>query len=126
MEYIRNAIPVLIDLLGDDDALAIGKLCGRQIGMQCYDELVGRLGIRGEDITSYLDLLETLLRASGDEVSRDGDRIQRSVWRFGGAEARDPLFDAIWRAPFEGLLAVHNRFLEFKSNVANEFVVGTC
>jgi len=126
MEYIRNAIPVLIDLLGDDDALAIGKLCGRQIGMQCYDELVGRLGIHGEDITSYLDLLETLLRASGDEVSRDADRIQRSVWRFGGADARDPLFDAIWRAPFEGLLAVHNRFLEFKSNVANEFVVGTC
>ena len=126
MEYVRNAIPVLIELVGNEDALAIGSLCGRQIGMQCYDEIVQSLGIRGEDLTSYLDLLEKLLVASGDEIIRDGDQIQRSTWPFAGPLSDDAVFSAIWRAPFEGLLAVHNRFLEFKSDIPNEFVVGSC
>jgi hypothetical protein len=126
MEYVRNAIPVLIGLLGNDEALAIGRLCGRQIDMQCYDEIVRRLDITGDNETSYLDLLEELLIASGDEIVRDGDRIHRSNWRFGGAKAVEPVFSAIWRSPFEGLLATHNRFLEFKSDSPNEFIVGAC
>ena len=126
MEYIRNSLPILIELLGDDEALRIGRLCGRQIGMQHYDEISARLGIAGDDRTSFLDLLKILLVASGDDIESCGDEIHRTSWRlFGDIPTSDLLF-AVWRAPFEGLLAVHNRFLQFEPGLVEQFKLTDC
>ena len=123
MEYLRNGLPLLIDLLGPRDASQIGQLCGRQIGMQCYDEIARGLGVVDDDAESFLQLVEALLIASGDQVERSGQVIHRRLWRLASGISSDTTFRAIWRAPFEGLLAVHNRFLGFKDSYDDNFAL---
>ncbi len=123
MEYIRNGLPLLPELLGPNEAQRLGHLCGKQIGMQSYDDVVQRLSITGDDETTFMDMLETLLRASGDELERDGNVLTRKTWRlFAGSEMLPPLIE-LWRAPFLGLLAVHNRFLELDHSSDDRFSI---
>ncbi|MFT4561317.1 MAG: hypothetical protein ACI9BW_001057 [Gammaproteobacteria bacterium] len=123
MEYIRNSLPILIELLGNDEALRIGCLCGRQIGMQHYDDISSRLGIAGDDVNSFLELLTILLMASGDKIETRDNELHRTAWRlFTDIPTTDTLF-ALWRAPFEGMLAVHNRFLQFKPGPLEQFAL---
>jgi hypothetical protein len=46
MEYIRNALPIFIELLGEKEALRLGELCALQIGMQCYDDVATGAGLK--------------------------------------------------------------------------------
>jgi len=125
MEYIRNALPLLVEQLGADDALAVGVRCGRQIGMQSYDAVAGRLGVDGDDAASFAGLFGQLLRASGDEINVGGASVERETWRlFDAGSMTAPLFD-LWRAPFEGLLAVHNRFLTLSGSSPSRFTIET-
>ncbi|MBV1879234.1 MAG: hypothetical protein KUG79_16450 [Pseudomonadales bacterium] len=125
MEYMRNALPVLIELLGEQEALSIGRICGRQVGMHCYDEIFDLLTCADVDAdvdalvgafvdsgpTTFIHMLAELFIASGDqvEIGSDASQLRRSVWRL--FPQSDALLEQIWLAPFEGLLAVHNRFL---------------
>lgn len=125
MEYIRNGLPLLLELLGPSEGQRLGRLCGMQIGMQSYDEVTDRLNISGHDETSFMDILELLLRASGDELLRKNNTLERIAWRlFAGSETPTPLIE-IWRAPFVGLLAVHDRFLELDHGSADRFSIAT-
>lgn len=112
MAYIKTALPVLIELLGADEALRIGRLCGLQIGMHCYDEIASMLAHEGSDAISFAALLQALWVASGDQIVRDEATLERTGWRLFGDDATHPAIRAIWTAPFEGMLAVHNRFLQ--------------
>ena len=111
MTYVETALPILVELLGPDEAERLGRLCGRQIGMHCYDEVASMLAVEGKDAHAFAGLLHTLWLASGDQIERDGAILERTEWRLFGDKSIDQSVREIWLAPFEGMLAVHNRFL---------------
>lgn len=116
LEYIRNALPTLLALLGPEEARYIGRICGRQIGMHAYDSLAGMLAVTDDSDESFLVCLEKLLSAAGDEVTRSADGLHRSRWRLWDAAAAHPVLIEMWLAPFAGMLSVHNRFRELESD----------
>ena len=116
MEYIRNALPILIDLLGPAEAKSIGCIAGRQIGMHCYDQIRDLLDVSATDETSFILLLADFLAASGDSISirGNGKELTRSHWRL--FSEPDATLLTVWQSPFEGLLAVHDRFMKLSLN----------
>ena len=123
MEYIRNGLPLLLELLGQIEGQRFGCLCGMQVGMQLYDEVSQHLNIVDNDAPTFIDLLEILLRASGDEITRTNDTVIRTAWRlFAGSETPLSLTE-VWRAPFSGLLAAHNRFLRLAHESTDRFSI---
>ncbi len=61
MEYIRNALPIFIELLGEKEALRLGELCALQIGMQCYDDVATGAGLGGDDEEKLYAIARVLL-----------------------------------------------------------------
>jgi hypothetical protein len=109
-EYIRNALPILIELLGPETARDVGRIAGRQIGMHSADAIEARLGGR-TGAAGFLDLLAELLEGAGDRVERQNNSVVRLEWRMIGATTNHPALPDLWRAPYDGLLSVHDRFL---------------
>ena len=114
LEYIRNGLPALVELLGPEEARYIGRICGLQIGMHTWDDIAPALGADrpGAD---WLSALAQLLAASGDTVERDGDVLRRTSWRL-FPDAEPGVLTEIWLAPLRGMLAVHDRFLDLESD----------
>ncbi|MBV1905917.1 MAG: hypothetical protein KUG75_07560 [Pseudomonadales bacterium] len=113
MEYIRNALPILVALLGPEEALLIGRICGRQIGMHCYDQVAELTQVQRIHADDFIAMLAKVFSASGDKVEIFQENgvscLARTKWRL--FPDADTVLEAIWLAPFEGLLAVHDRFL---------------
>lgn len=123
MEYVRNALPLLSELLGTDSALDVGCRAGRLVGMQLYADIAERLGVVADDAGAFASLFADLLTAAGDTVSRDGNRVRRSAWRLFGDAPPAPGLAKLWRAPYAGLLAAHNRFLALAEHPHSHFVI---
>jgi hypothetical protein len=109
MEYVRSIIPSMCEVLGPADAGAIGRIAGRQIGMQYADAVTARLELGA---APFADVLAELLRAGGDavEVSPDGGRggalLRMRSWRvLGGMALPAEAFEA-WNGLWEGLAAM--------------------
>ncbi len=111
MEYVRNALPLLLELLGEEDALIVGCRAGRLVGMQYYEEFARQLGIRGDTPATFAAMFADLLTAAGDSVAREGNTVIRSTSRLFGGSTLTPALRELWRAPYAGLLAAHNRLL---------------
>ncbi len=123
IEYIRNGLPLILELLGPDEGRALGQLCGMQVGMQCYDDVIQRLKITGNDPCKFLDMLEFLLCASGDKVTRKSNVLERDVWRLFAETDQQSAITEIWCAPFMGLLSVHDRFLQLDHDDNDQFSI---
>jgi hypothetical protein len=115
MEYVRNGLPALVEIVGPEDARHLGRICALQIGMHCHHEAARALGIDDDSAESFMVLFEYLARAQGDDVSREGLRLSQRTWRsFQGMPLpHEAVFEA-WNAVWEGLLAAHNRFLRLR------------
>lgn len=123
MEYVRNALPLLRELPGAEDTHAVGCRAGRLVGMQIYADIAARLGVDANDATAFAALLTDLLAAAGDTVTREGANVSRSAWRLFGNAALDPALRELWRAPYAGLLAAHNRFLVLEERSRSHFTI---
>lgn len=121
MEYIRNALPIVVSLLGPVDALSVGRRCSMQVGMQCYAETAHALGIGSGDADSFMGLMSTLFEASGDSVARHGGQLLRGHWRLFPDGSAEPVVSEIWLALYQGLLAAHNRFLRLHYDGVRRF-----
>ena len=127
MEYIRNALPILVELLGEKEALKIGGLSARQIGMHCYDHIASEAGLTGDKVVDFLDLLEFILAGSGDTWVREKtsikvgtpNRISKNIFV-------SETIQELLNAPLEGLLATHNRFLKLDSVGADTLSIIEC
>jgi len=111
MEYIRNALPLLVAMLGPAEARYLGRLCALQIGMHYYDQSAAALGITNDSADAFLELSARLLEASGDAVTLEPGCLLQTSWRMFSAEDVHPVVREVWLALFEGMLGVHNRFL---------------
>ncbi len=106
IEYISNALPILVELLGDDAARSTGTRIARLIGMQHYDELAQSMQLSGNSATAFMEIAHRFMWACGDEVDTHGTTLNRLSWR--AFDSVDSTTIEIWRAMLEGLLLVHN------------------
>lgn len=126
MEYVRNGLPLLIELVGPLEGRRLGRLCGRQIGMQSYDDVCLGLSPDGSAGDEFMPMFETLLRASGDRVVVNDGTLERTFWRLFPDVDVDRNVLEIWCAPFQGLLAAHDRFLILECHDDYRFALGPC
>jgi hypothetical protein len=121
MEYARTAIPELIALFGPCDALHLGGMTARLIGMQFQRETAHALGLADTgDAAAFARFMVALAQAQGDraEWRDDGDggaRVRQDSWKLmSGLPAQPAAAFEIWNCLLDGALAAHNRHLQLK------------
>jgi hypothetical protein len=121
MEYVRSLLPELCAVLGPADAGHIGRIAGRQVGMQYADRVNDLLGGTepAEGPASFARLAARLAAAQGDIVEVDvagtaprpatGEeaRLRQRSWRVTGGVPLPPEGFEAWNGLLEGLAAVH-------------------
>jgi len=124
LDYIRTALPVLSELVGPEEARYLIRISGLQIGMHGHRDAMATLGLdEGSGAEGFLALFESLLRAQGNRVERDGNRIVQTGWRlFRGMPLPHPAVADGWSALWEGLLLAHDRFLwlDFQAHLGGD------
>lgn len=115
LEYIRTAVPVLIELFGAPDAREIGAGAAYLIGLQFFEEVKTMLGVSGEGVAGFAEFFQRMAEAQGEHVDilDAGRLIRQSGWRLmRGVEPLDAKAAfGIWNALWEGCLAAHDRTL---------------
>ena len=85
MEYVRTAAPVLVQLLGADEAGHLLNLTGKLIGMQFFDEVASCLGCEGGNAQAFASFLHALFEAQGDsaELCPSGNlfEVRQATWQ---------------------------------------------
>jgi len=78
MEYVRTALPVLLELLGPADTRRFLGHAARLIGMQYHDETARLLGITSSGPAVFARYLAAMAAAQGEEVEiSDGPGRER-------------------------------------------------
>lgn len=119
MEYIRTALPVLIELFGPADARQLGGNAAYLTGLQFLDECRALLGVSGAGADGFVEFFTRMAEAQGEEVSthdsgNGSHLIRQRGWRLmRGVEPLDASAFAIWNALWEGCLAAHDRSLSW-------------
>jgi len=110
IDYARTALPVLIELLGREEALRFGQLMARLVGMQFLQEIVGLLGTEGNPVAT----IAALARAGGATVEVKDNEVRQDQWPLDGLGA--DVF-AIWRGLIEGLIRASDRFVNIDAKI---------
>ncbi len=108
VQYARMALPVLIEILGEARAVAVGHRAAKLVGMQLQDEVRAILEVEG-DAACFRACLGALLRGAGDTPVEDGDGILVPGLRVldVGEPATDHARFRIWNGLVEGAAAMH-------------------
>ena len=107
---------------GEADALEVGSLIARQVGMHSHDTLHEAC----DEGDGFAPLLARLLRAQGDEVELAGNTLSVAGFRLMRGLDPHPAVFRMWCAAFEGLLSVHDRFAKLEAtrdSAGMQFVV---
>lgn len=117
--YIRTLLPAMAEVLGPATAGAVGRIAGRQIGMQYHQAIMGRLdhdpdlvggpGSTGTTSRPHLaERLARLLAAHGTSATATPSDDQAGSWEIGwqprmfGPSEPESVFEA-WNGLWEGL-----------------------
>ena len=111
VEYVRNGLCELKEVIGPDKAHELGTKAARLIGLQYYRETARMLGQADEDMRAYLT---RMFRGMGDTVSdtlsvTGGHRIVRGLSR----DERELVF-ACWRELWAGAVRSGRELHELK------------
>jgi hypothetical protein len=103
--YVRSILPEMCAVLGPADAAAVGRIAGRQIGMQFHGEIMGRLDASSS--TSFADRFTRLLDGHGSRVRAVGgtDTVEARELSLFDADSPPAVFEA-WNGLWEGLAAM--------------------
>ncbi len=119
MEYVRTAIPVLIEQFGSTGALALGSAAAYLTGLQLFDELRTLLGLSETGPRGFAEFFARMAEAQGEEISMldsgdGGHLVRQRGWRLmRGAEPLDSAAFGIWNALWVGCLAAYDRTLHW-------------
>jgi hypothetical protein len=110
MEYVRTAAPVLVGLLGPEEAGHLLKLTGKLIGMQYFDEIARGFACGRGSAEAFAAFLHVLLAAQGDSVefSQSGGvfEIRQQTWKLmDGVSDHHPACANVLQGLVEGLAA---------------------
>jgi hypothetical protein len=112
MAYVRTILPVLVELLGPTEAVHLGGLAARQIGMQFYPATAELLGVTPGGAVGFARYLAALGRAQGDDTLAEGDVVGQTTWRLmAGLGPLSPAVFEVWNELWVGALSVHDRHL---------------
>ena len=134
MDYIRNGILQLTNVIGKEETLELGSLAARLIGLQYYQEAAQTLGATDGDITDAADFLMSMIQGMGDktillgqaneqEVSLEhsGLRILRGIH----GENRDILLSC-WRELWLGTVRSHRQMMTLEmQQISDEKLIWT-
>jgi hypothetical protein len=85
MEYVRTAAPVLVQLLGPEDAGYLLHLTGKLIGMQYFDEVAAALATSRGGAREFASFLNALFAAQDDNAemtqSEGTFEIRQQSWK---------------------------------------------
>ncbi len=104
MDYVRSLLPELCAVLGPADAEHVGRLAGRQIGMQYHDVVVGGLDMLDAPLA---EVLARLAMAMGEEVTMGDGVVRTAGWHLAQGERWAPEAFVAWNGLWEGLAALH-------------------
>lgn len=118
VEYIRNGVRELVNVLGEERALELCKLAARLTGLQHYPHMAAAVGARDGRPKEAAAFLAAMLAGMGDETSASEDggawvvRQQglRIVRGLEGDEARRLL--ACWIEIWRGAVNSHRAFID--------------
>lgn len=114
MEYVRNALPILETLLGTEQAIAVGGITARQIGMHNADALADAFEQPLLGANSFPALLHAMLRADGSTASLESRTISLSDWRLLDAGQSSDATVSIFTEALAGILSVRDRFAQIR------------
>jgi hypothetical protein len=118
MEYVRTALPIMVNLFGPDEGGHLLHITGRLIGMQYGPQIAAALDVQtGQGAPGSAHLLRTFFLAEGDEVVSKSEvefdqvqwRLMRDVADFHPA-CRKALIGLV-----EGMLAAYGRHLTIEA-----------
>src|SRR5690606_30559677 len=123
MEYVRSALPVVVEQFGPYDAGHLLHLTGRLIGMQFHEELAPHFGAVAEptDARSFGGFLAAFLRAHGDQADcratgGSGVTVTQDRWRLAdAAPGFHPVHCQALAGIVDGFLAARTRRLVVSS-----------
>ncbi|TNE36599.1 MAG: hypothetical protein EP347_10685 [Alphaproteobacteria bacterium] len=123
LDYIRNGLATLEEVVGTDKAAEVTSLAARLIGRQFYRKVAALLGVNGTDTATYAELLLRLAHALDEpsecDVESDHTEIRQNGWRLAqGLDEVPALYEIALDGLLEGLLNVHNRFLTLTRKVS--------
>jgi hypothetical protein len=116
MTYVRTILAELVGLFGPAEAVRLGGLAARQIGMQFYPATAALLGVEPGGATAFARYLARIGRAQGDDTTATVDDraavVRQTTWRLmTGLDALSPaVFDA-WNELWVGAASIHDRHL---------------
>jgi hypothetical protein len=116
MAYVRTILPELVDLFGSAEALRLGGLAARQIGMQFYPATADLLGVEPGGAAGFARYLTAMGRAQGDDTSEIGDSgASQTTWRLmAGLDALASAAFDVWNELWVGALSIHDRHLRLE------------
>jgi hypothetical protein len=117
MTYVRTILVELVGLFGPAEAVHLGGLAARQIGMQFHPATATLLDVPSGGAPAFARHLVAIGRAQGDDTAEaDGGRaVRQTTWRLmAGLEGLSPaVFDA-WNELWVGALSIHDRHLRLE------------
>lgn len=116
--YVRSMLPELCAVLGPADAAAVGRIAGRQIGMQYHAWVMASLDA---DDSPFAERLAILLAAHGRTVEVDGGGAGSSTVALRRWEIFDPATPSeafeCWNGMWEGMAAMEGLRLTVTSRI---------
>lgn len=79
LDYIRNGLVTLAEVIGPDDTRALAGLAARLIGLQYYPEIATMIGARDGDVDDAARFLATMFEGMGDVAIIESDGSDRIV-----------------------------------------------
>ncbi len=116
MTYVRTMLIELASLFGPAEAVRLGGLAARQIGMQFYPATAALLDIDAGGAETFSRYLTAMGRAQGDDTTAehepDAVTVRQTTWRLmaGLGPLSPAVFDA-WNELWVGALSIHDRHL---------------
>jgi len=132
IEYVRNGLAALIEVLGEETALAHAKRAARLTGLQNYSQLAAAVGAHDGDTKAASAFLVAMFRGMGDDsvldptedgaqgIVQTGLRIARGLT---GSARRDLL--KCWAELWRGAIQAHRAFIHVECHIAEDELVWT-
>jgi len=129
MEYVRNGIQALIEVVGVERTLELGRRAARLTGLQNYPALAAAVGANEGGAADAAEFLQRIMAGMGDDCAVEADGPQLRVVQTGlrivrglEGEARDALL-VCWIELWRGAIDSGRAFLDVTCTVETERLV---
>lgn len=131
MEYVRNGIQALSEVIGDERTRELGRRAARLTGLQNFPAMAGAVGAKEGGAREAAEFLQRLMAGMGDDctIDQDGARLRvtqtglRIVRGLEGA-AREAVL-ACWIELWRGAIDCGRAFLTVSCEVSTEQLIWT-